>query len=251
VIAKHSVEIGYIHPGNVTWAFHVSMMNILPYEMLNRDRSRLRGTLSEFGCVLAAQRNEVTWGFIKRARAADIEEAPPIEWLLFIDTDIGFPADLLDKFAEVADPIERPIVSGMYFSFPRDNYYLPIWIEERNGKQEWVLDPLSGPEPRPLIACGMGCCLIHRSVLEKVLEQHKDDDWPWFGHDRAPDGKRLGEDTTFCQRAREAGFPIFGTRSIELGHMKTREYTKEQFREPEPAQMSDLSEAQGAIGYVG
>jgi hypothetical protein len=58
-----------------------------------------------------------------------------------------------------------------------------------------------------------------------MYEAHQDDPWKWFNHDlvqiRDRDPERLGEDITFCVRARELGFKIYGTPNVCCGHVKS------------------------------
>ncbi len=75
----------------------------------------------------------------------------------------------------------------------------------------------------------MGCCLIHRSALERIAERYADDPWLWFGRDVMEiDGVRehLGEDLSFCARASQAGIPIYGS-GICVAHLKGRTITLE------------------------
>jgi hypothetical protein len=77
----------------------------------------------------------------------------------------------------------------------------------------------------PLQWCGMGLTLIHRRVFEAIAEAYADDEWTWFGHDLITvngQRKRCGEDVTFTHRARELGFPVFGTPKVTAGHIKSQ-----------------------------
>ena len=63
---------------------------------------------------------------------------------------------------------------------------------------------------QPLVAAGLGCALIHREVFEAFLKVPKwrNDSWTWFGRDQygpVGDTAHLGEDVTFCLRAKELG----------------------------------------------
>ena len=67
----------------------------------------------------------------------------------------------------------------------------------------------------------MGFTLIHRSVLEKLAVEYADDPWHYFGHDII-NNSHVGEDLTFCNRARKAGFSVWGHGGVLLGHTKAK-----------------------------
>lgn len=122
--------------------------------------------------------------------------------VLFLDSDMMPPADLIPKL--VAH--NKPIVSAL--AFKRTEPYYPCIFSKIGPKEATVyLD-----YPRGLIpveACGMACCLIKREVFEQIPQ-------PWYFP--TPD---LGEDLAFCLRAKEAGIPIYADTSVIVGHVGT------------------------------
>lgn len=58
--------------------------------------------------------------------------------------------------------------------------------------------------------CGMGCCLIKRKVLEDVFKEYKSA--------FAPMGE-LGEDFSFCERAKALGYEIYMDWFVKCSHV--------------------------------
>lgn len=87
------------------------------------------------------------------------------EFILFLDHDMIFPADTLERLRRH----ELPYVSGLYMR-RQINPVVPIWFEPFNGK--WPLAPWSGAIERGKLhkigASGWGCVLVHRDVIMAV-----------------------------------------------------------------------------------
>lgn len=122
------------------------------------------------------------------------------EALLFVDSDMVVPVDLLTKLIEA----DKDIVSAL--AFKRTPGYEPCIFKECNEQDaKFYLD-----YPKGLIeiqGVGMACTLIKRKVFESVPE-------PWFFPHKA-----LGEDLSFCVRARAAGFRIYCDTTLICGHV--------------------------------
>lgn len=119
--------------------------------------------------------------------------------LLMIDSDIIFPHDLLERL--IAH--DRPIVAVPYRrrSAPHDILANP----EEAGDQVGL---------RPMLTMALGCSLISTSVFRDLGR-------PWW-HFGDPYGRPegvIGEDMTFCSRARDAGYRIMADCDINLGHV--------------------------------
>lgn len=84
-----------------------------------------------------------------------------------------------------------------------------------------------------VVSVGTGFLSTHRSVYEGIIkaglvtECHGDDGhavYPFFGHQCSTIGNRkdvlyLGEDFSFCLRAKHAGFSIYVDTTVRLGHL--------------------------------
>lgn len=210
-----SVGVAYLHTGIIHHAFMESLINAIMYDM--RHDGALR------------QLHAISDPYIPQGRCQAVEDflKTDSEWLWFLDYDIIFEPEVLGKLLDAADPVDRPIVSALYLAHFYEAFR-PCWLAHDGSviSTEDYVRTRGNPEhwPLPLAGCGMGCTLIHRSVLEKIAEKHRDDPWPWFGHDivRKQDGsiERMGEDFTFCFRAKAVGASVWGV-PVEVGHQKS------------------------------
>lgn len=201
------VLVGYVHTGEVAEQWMRSLFGVF-----NHDQNRhLQDFVSGYPDNIAESRCDVVEQFLARTE---------YEWLWFIDTDIVFPPDTLDRLLEVADPKDRPIVTAAYWRDYSEGGRWLVWKVFHDDRLRVVAEM---PDDLLRISvCGMGCVLIHRCVLERIGDEFKDDPWPWFGHDvmNTHEGpRRLGEDYTFCARAAKCEFPIYGA-PIPVEHRK-------------------------------
>ena len=138
------------------------------------------------------------------------------EWLWSVDVDVIFGPDILEELLKVADPYFRPVVGALYFSGAAgdpENRWWPVWRETQGDVEYGVMQQIRiGETYENLASVGMGCTLVHRSVIEAMCiaaapEQRGS---AWFGHDSVTvqgEYLHLGEDLTFCARARKLAFP--------------------------------------------
>lgn len=141
-----------------------------------------------------------------REQAAKYFLESDCDYMLFLDSDMVPPADMLIKLIEH----DKDIVSAL--AFRRVPNYEPCIFKD---DMEFYLD-----YPKGLIevaGVGMACTLIKREVFEKVPQ-------PWF----MPTA--LGEDLSFCKRATDAGYKIFCDTNLICGHVGSFEVTEEYFR---------------------
>jgi hypothetical protein len=164
-------------------------------------------------------RNEVVKAFLKC----------DAEWLWFVDADMGWDPDALEKLMAAADPVERPIVGGLCFGFgpitdkiDHANAVVkrpfPTIFDLAETDDDIAFRPRWGYVPGVVQRCGAtgaAMLLIHRSVLEALGEA-------WFDRIKHPKAKKLwGEDTSFCMRAALAGFPVHVHAGVRTSHAKT------------------------------
>jgi hypothetical protein len=104
-----AVTVGYIHEKLMASSFHHSMINMIGWDLAHEGRI-IRGGYKAWTCGtdgLTDSRNKLVAAFLKEHDA---------HWLLWIDTDMGFAPDTLDRLFEAADPELRPIVGGLCFT---------------------------------------------------------------------------------------------------------------------------------------
>ncbi len=218
------VALCYPHGNEVGHNFHLSMMRLLAYDFEHGQRIGPWLMMRSGSGGIDEARNEITADFLKLPDS--------VEWMWWQDTDMGFEADHLEKLLAAADPVERPIVGALCFAWKESAldglggfYCVPRptifdWIEHDDGhkrftgKAEWDRDQLL-----QLAGTGTGSLLVHRSVVEAIAAE-ADTQGLWFDRLRGSDGKRLGEDISFCVRATAAGFPIHVDTSLKTNHLK-------------------------------
>lgn len=132
------------------------------------------------------------------------------DYLLFVDDDMEFKPDLLEKLLSH----DAPIVTAMAFKrvFPYTPcFYEKCEITKENGVylKPYEFDEIP-KEPFTVEACGAACILIKREVFEKIQ-------YPWF----LP-LPFTGEDISFCLQVKKAGIPILVDPDPIVGHIESR-----------------------------
>jgi hypothetical protein len=153
-----------------------------------------------------------------------------LEWLWFIDTDMGFAPDTLERLWLAADPVNAPVVGGLCFAMKHVGndgmggfkvMPLPTLFKLAKTTDGVVgfVNRFTYPEDSMLQVAGTGaaCILIHRSILEGIRAKHGDS---WFDLVSYENGKTVSEDLSFCWRVGDLGAPIFVHTGIKITHHK-------------------------------
>ena len=213
-----SVLVAYVHGTDVAYSWHASLMNMLLYDVANHGRLAAGGYLAvRYGTGgISDARNKAAAQFLETDH----------QWMFWIDTDMGFAPDTVDRLVEAADPVERPVVGGLCFAqremmvdsmggfvtIPQPTIY--DWLKADNGEQGFV--PRMNYERDQLVAAagtGSACLLIHRSAFEAIA------DGEWY----SPlwNGKQvLSEDLSFCVRLARADVPLWIHTGVKTTHLK-------------------------------
>ena len=217
------VALGYVHSDTRASCFDDSRDALIAHDrahdgLLAHDHGRMSVRCGTDGLVAA--RNTV---------AAQVV-ASPVDWLLWIDSDMGFAADSLYQLLAVAHPTERPIVGGLCFTsrqYAHDGMFgyrtrpqptIYDWLPADDGQPRFLSMPMY-PVDHVIQVAGTGSAfiLIHRAVFEKIAEQMGP---TWYDRTPGTDGKLLGEDISFCVRAAALQFPIHVHTGVRTTHFK-------------------------------
>jgi GT2 family glycosyltransferase len=236
------VTAGYIFEDEIKASFFHSFIRLLGFDAENEGRIWSGGFIPRRGTTgdLAGGRNEVVMDFLKTES----------QWLWWVDTDMGFEPDVVERLLEAADPVERPVVGGLCFA-QREH------ISDGVGGwrptawpvvMDWnVVDGRGGFEvrwdyPRDTLtrcsATGSACILIHRSVFERMQSEYSEQvrqvnvarqlpeelglPWnSWYSRVSNPTtGELMGEDLSFCARLLRLEIPVHVHTGVQTTHQK-------------------------------
>jgi len=106
---RDKVCIAYVHSLEVAHSWHQSLMALIAYDVANSQRVIGGGWLAtKYGTGGIVQaRNDTTRQFV--------HDMPDVDWLMWVDTDMGFEANAVDRLMDAADPETAPIMGGLCF----------------------------------------------------------------------------------------------------------------------------------------
>lgn len=236
-----AVTVAYVNHNEVAYSWHHSMVEMIGYDLTSRGRIMQGGYIAyRYGTDgLVEARNSAVEQFLTERDA---------EWLFWIDTDMGFSADTVDRLIEAADPVHRPIVGGLCFT-QRETAEDGLggwrtaaaptifdWVHE-GDKQGFAI---RWDYPRDTVTqcagTGSACILIHRSVFQRVFEKYGR---AWYDKAFNPSMKQeTSEDLSFCMRAMAVGIPVHVHTGVKTSHQKTLWLSENEYlaqRPPTPA----------------
>lgn len=127
------------------------------------------------------------------------------DYVLWLDSDMTFPDDTLYRLMLKG----KDIVSGLYYK--RQLPKIPVIYEKTDGGFIPMMEIPDGMFRAD--AVGLGCTLMKTEALKKVRES---------GEMFSP-YTRMGEDLSFCVRAKKAGLEIWCDPEIMCGHLTMME----------------------------
>jgi hypothetical protein len=140
-----------------------------------------------------------------------------VDWFLFLDIDQTFPRNTVKMLLDAADENRARVVSGVYF---KRNFHSEV-VGWKYNLANTVIEPVLDGTVQEVEIIGMGCALIHRSVIEEM-------GYPWFQYGPLHETVQslATEDIWFCQRCKELNIPIYIHTGIICGHIMTIENTE-------------------------
>lgn len=142
--------------------------------------------------------------------------------VLWLDSDMIFPADLLERLTARIDS-GCEFVSGLYFSrkVPVEPViYSDVGFGENNQPARTPYRDYPRDSIFEVAGAGFGCCMTTTDLLRRAARE-----------DGYPFSPRLGfgEDLSFCLRVAELGVPMFCDSSVKCGHLAHTEVTEETY----------------------
>lgn len=200
---RERVVIGTPRGGTVHGVNHDSLMALQHDQFRVRSAGDRQLAAVNAGSGLYIEDNR---HFIAR-RFLNEHDAP---WLLMIDSDIQFGPDLIDQMLDAARTVGAKVLSG---NVPLDVFPNVAYLAM---PQPGVFAPLRMLPPEKVFeadAAATAIMLIHRDVLQAIRE-HEGECWFYRHKVEVEDAGgypyrtflNLGEDISFCLRARAAGF---------------------------------------------
>jgi hypothetical protein len=210
-----------LHNTDVTAAYHQSIL-----EMVVADGGRYIAETHSVFCNM----NDLS---LRRTQAMRHLLEGDHEWLLFVDSDMGFAPNALAELRAAADKDERPVVGGLCFAqrdFVDDGANGSSWAH-RSTIMDWsdnYPDKRHRFSFRPwypvnkLVQCdatGAAFLLIHRSVGARILNKFGP---VWFDRMDAGEDGVMSEDISFFKRLIDVDGPgkCFVHTGVRVSHQK-------------------------------
>ena len=221
---RDKVCIAYVHSLEVAHSWHQSLMALIAYDVANNQRVIGGGwpaTKYGTGGIVQA-RNDTTRQFV--------HDMPDVDWLMWVDTDMGFEANAVDRLMDAADPQTAPIMGGLcfmnrevgvdgvggYLVQPAPTIF--DWYDdgERRGftvRRDYERDSV--------LACagtGPAFVLIHKSVFQRIEAEYGQ---AWYSPVRNPTTDSwISEDLSMCARANALEIPVHVHTGVKTSHLK-------------------------------
>lgn len=254
-VGGSGVQVAYLHSTRVSHSWHTSMMNAIGYDKglgLNLIESMPYGVFCGGPNGLVEGRNMAVAHFLDKTQS---------EWLMFVDTDMGFRPDAIERLVLAADPVRRPVVGGLAFMMKHmgpdgsGGYrVMPIptlfmWAKNPNQGVGFASRFIYPPDALVQVAgTGAAFLLIHRSVLEEIRLKEGD---RWFDIVRYGDGVSVSEDLSFCWRVAEVGKPIFVHTGVRTTHHKELWLSEGDYNQPPREPMQRMMDAAHPLDHPG
>lgn len=150
------------------------------------------------------------------------------ERILWLDSDMTFPPDMIDRMSRTMDENNLEFLTGLYFTrrppVIKPNAFKTLWWEQKSDTEIdagadhlWTytegLNEIQG--------CGFGCVMTDTDLIKRVGDK--------FGSPFTPiDG--MGEDLSFCWRVNQLGVPMFCDTRIKCGHIGQMNYNEDYYK---------------------
>jgi GT2 family glycosyltransferase len=147
--------------------------------------------------------------------------ASDCDYFFLANDDQVYADDTIGKLAKCIEETGAGVAVPLCLS--RQPPFFPLLYDEETAPSTFkprLLKNGDAGKRIPVLVSGGGGMLIRRDVMEKLGD-------PWWNNGTipGPNGKpiHVGEDVSFCQRVRAAGYTIMADMSAIIGHIATFE----------------------------
>lgn len=215
---RPGVYLANVNPGAVSHRFARSLVDLVRADIGN-GWGVWRGILwGESGANVSKTRNELVRMFL--------DNHPDGEWLLFVDSDMVFPQDVIVRLLGAAAKAQTKMVGGCCVMVGELGPVPTLYqFDDVPGSDGFTRVQFDYPDNSLLqvAATGAACLMIHREVLEAVREAAGGHNFGWFAEMVVSHGGTrhwVSEDISFCVKAGELGYSTYVDCTLEIGHHK-------------------------------
>lgn len=229
-----TVTVAFLHPGDYKACFAESLKDLLLFDLAHEQRivSHPHGQMGKQcgSAGIVDGRNKVAAAFLDETDA---------DWLFWVDSDMGFAPNTVERLIEASGGGERKIVGGLCFaaqtngssSFYGIRYrtsptiYDFVERDDKVGFAARLVYPDN--EVVPVAGTGSACVLIHRQVLVDVRNTYADNWYTPVTHPQGP--TTFSEDLSFCVRAAACDHSAWVHTGVKTTHDKGFCFLDEEF----------------------
>ncbi len=177
----------------------------------DRDRSILYASLRPIPLDEDPAKNKSLNILRNRNHIRPMALATDAEWFLWVDSDVVLPPHALSALLKT----KKKLVGGWYKKLVGDD-----WVAGHFTSGDIFLH-FKEPQKKLIRVdmLGLGCCLMHRSVLQKVPFRGGTDE---YCQDEAGNSYYIGQCTAFCRDAAKAGFDSSISPDVICAHIPQR-----------------------------
>lgn len=209
-----TVNISYVHPNIVTEGFARSLAQICLW-----PGNKILGLTSASNPRHEVARNEAIREFLKS----------PAEWNMWIDTDMTFDHDAVQRLRATALKHDADMVGGLAFIYKRDQGIIQPNAYTWGGPEKGFTDmeDYTSGTVYEIDGTGSAFMLIHRRVYEAWDNEY----WHQTWREHPTTGQPMGHDLAFCYQATQKdGFKLLYDTGIKSGHTKHMVLTEDNYR---------------------
>lgn len=170
--------------------------------------------LNEYSSMVSSAREATAMGgtYLDLFNISPVRGEITYDKIFWIDSDIGWE---ITDFIKILKS-EKEIISGLYF----DQTMTPMFSVSSEDPTKEIDRILRSEKEQEIYAAGFGFIAMKHGVFEKIKR-------PWFEcvfetvkSEEEEFFVPLGEDFSWCKKARESGFKIYLDPTVSLSHYK-------------------------------